>query len=581
MRMSDPPIPADTASAPREVVPGIAASPALIDALANIRDHFLEAVPLAAAVVASRAGRIEIDAANELFRALDASDPSRTARGVIERGALGERIGLFLDGDEANGSFPWSDGGEVAGRQFEVRLSRVFPLVASEPRGIVTFIDRTAERQTEKNLRLEMFNDALTGLPNRAGFNESIERLLAAGGPIPSHAVLIVDLRRFSRINESIGPTAGDEMLITVARRLMSALRAGDVIARTGGNEFGLLVRLGDEGMEDAQRVARRVAAIFQHPCRLSDLEIKVDCAIGGALFDADCDVAEIVRRAQFAVKSAKLSGDFEVYQPSASTIARKRFTMETDLRRAIEGDALTLAFQPLIDLASGGIAGFEALARWRHDGIDIHPSEFIPVAEESGLIVGLGRWALDRAMRTLKEWDGLAGAPLPIRMAVNISPIQIVRDDVAAMVGQTLKTIGIGGDRLMLELTESAIVADPDRAALMLDSLKGHDATIAMDDFGTGFSNLASLQRLPIDMLKIDRSFVTGMLEDRDKAAIVRAVLSLARALGMETTAEGIETFALAQLLGALGCTRGQGYFYSRALAADEAFDYWRSLSA
>jgi EAL domain-containing protein (putative c-di-GMP-specific phosphodiesterase class I) len=239
----------------------------------------------------------------------------------------------------------------------------------------------------------------------------------------------------------------------------------------------------------------------------------------------------------------------------------------------------LTLAYQPLINLKSGQVAGFEALARWTHpDRGEISPSEFIPVAEESGLILSLGRWAMDRAAHTLTGWDAAVGRELPLYVAVNLSAIQVARDDIAQMVSGALRSSGLSGKRLSLELTESSIVQDPARAKRVFEALKALDATVAMDDFGTGYSSLAYLQRLPIDVLKIDRSFVTAMMSDPDSVSIVRAVLSLAEALGMSTTAEGIETIELATTLAALGCASGQGFYYARALDADAAIEFWRS---
>jgi EAL domain-containing protein (putative c-di-GMP-specific phosphodiesterase class I) len=242
----------------------------------------------------------------------------------------------------------------------------------------------------------------------------------------------------------------------------------------------------------------------------------------------------------------------------------------------------LTLAFQPLIELETGAVSGFEALARWDHEERGpISPTEFIPVAEESGLILSLGRWALVAAARTLADWDQAAGKVLPINVAVNLSAIQIGRDDIASAVSSALRSSSIAGDRLTLELTESAIIQDPVRATRVLEALKGLDTRVAMDDFGTGYTSLSYLQRLPIDMLKIDRSFVTGMLRDRDAVSIIRAVLSLADALGMSTTAEGIESAELAKALTDLGCTHGQGFHYSRPLAPDAALRYWLSRNA
>jgi EAL domain-containing protein (putative c-di-GMP-specific phosphodiesterase class I) len=337
-----------------------------------------------------------------------------------------------------------------------------------------------------------------------------------------------------------------------------------------------MLIRLVD-GPGDALHVGRRIKQALAAPFRLTDLEIRVDCSVGCAvMLDEHSDVEKLVRDAQFALKRAKETGKIEIYQPTAFHLARQRFSMETELRRAVENGNLHLAFQPLIDLSSEEVSGFEALARWEHpEHGTIGPQEFIPVAEESGLIVPLGRWALENAARTLAEWDRRAGSALPIRMSVNVSAIQLARDDMCGAVAEVLAGAGIAGNRLTLELTESAIIADPERAVRVLDGLKALDTTIAMDDFGTGYSSLAYLQRLPIDILKIDRSFITGMLSDKNKIAIVRAVLSLADALGMKTTAEGIESFELSRTLAALGCATGQGYFYSDPLDADQAYNY------
>ena len=274
-----------------------------------------------------------------------------------------------------------------------------------------------------------------------------------------------------------------------------------------------------------------------------------------------------------------KQAGKPQVYEPKEASAARRRFSIETELRRALDKDQLKLFYQPLIDLKSGEVAGFEALARWNHDDRgEISPSEFIPVAEESGLILTLGRWAMDRAAATLADWDKQAGGPLPVYVGVNLSAIQVARDDIAGVVQSALRASGLSGDRLTLELTESSIVQDPLRAQRVFEALKALDGTVAMDDFGTGYSSLAYLQRLPIDVLKIDRSFVTGMMVDPDSVAIVRAVLSLADALGMSTTAEGIETVELATTLATLGCSSGQGYYFARPLESEAALEYWKA---
>jgi predicted signal transduction protein with EAL and GGDEF domain len=375
-----------------------------------------------------------------------------------------------------------------------------------------------------------------------------------------------------------MGSLAGDELLITFARRLILALRAGDVLARTGGNEFGVLVSL-RRGIEDALKAAERIQQIMATPFKISDLEIRVECAIGVSLMHAGQDSEELFRNAQFAVKQAKSAGRPQVYEPKQATEARRRFSIETELRRALDKDQLQLFYQPLINLKSGQVAGFEALARWTHeDRGEISPSEFIPVAEESGLILQLGRWAMDKAAHTLADWDKQIGETLPLYVGVNLSAIQVARDDIAAVVESALKSSGLAGERLTLELTESSIVQDPARATRVFDALKALDTTVAMDDFGTGYSSLAYLQRLPIDVLKIDKSFVSGMMVDPDAVAIVRAVLSLAEALGMSTTAEGIETVELATTLATLGCASGQGFYFARPLEPTAALEYWNS---
>ena len=551
--------------------------------------EYLDALPIAAAVIGAGAiAPARVERANDLFRTLVRYDERlRTGLvadvGLLSRGPIAIRLQDFLTGDEPVLQFESSDGQAIAPRHFVVRLARLSGVAGAPQRCLLSLLDTTAQVETERNLRAEMLRDSLTGLSNRLAFNERVEEILDHPNfQEGTYAVVVVDMTRFSRVNECMGAIAGDELLIAFARRLFSALRAGDVLARTGGDEFGILMRL-DRGLPDALELAERVKAVLATPFRLSELEIRVDCSVGCALLTGNVELAEeVLRNAQFALKRAKLLGRTQVYEPGQARAARRRFSIETELRRAIEADQLKLAFQPLIDLSTGAVSGFEALARWEHEERgSISPSEFIPVAEESGLILSLGRWALSAAAQTLADWDRKAGRVLPIQLAVNLSAIQISRDDIADAVSSALTSSRIAGERLTLELTESAIIQDPIRATRVLEALKGLDARVAMDDFGTGYTSLAYLQRLPIDMLKIDRSFVTGMLRDRDSVSIVRAVLSLADALGMSTTAEGIETAELAKALAELGCTHGQGFYFSRPLDPNAALDYWTSRSA
>jgi diguanylate cyclase (GGDEF)-like protein len=561
-----------------------AAATPTAEAVIEARRDYLEALPIPAFVaIANSDGGATIEVANEKFARLVASEGAGQGKPLsavpfLEESRIGTAALAFLKGSERSREFESTDGHDVGGRHFEVRFARLSAVLTAGCRCLVTLNDKTAQVETERSLRAEMLRDSLTGLPNRTAFNERVEAVLEDAGFQPGgHAVLVVDMRRFSRVNECVGALAGDELLITFARRLVSSLRAGDVLARTGGDEFGILLRL-DRGMEEALQAAARIEATLAAPFRLSELEMRVDCAIGCALLSGSEALAEeVLRNAQFALKRSKASGEVQIYEPNQARAARRRFSIETELRHAIERGELGLAFQPLIDLRSGAVSGFEALARWNHRqrGI-ISPSEFIPVAEESGLIVPLGRWALDSAVETLARWDKIEGAPLPLSVSVNLSALQLARDDVAAQAAATLERHGISGDRLTLELTESAIVHDPQRATRVLGALKDLSARVAMDDFGTGYTSLAYLQRLPIDVLKIDRSFVTGMLRDDDKVAIVRAILSLASALGMDTTAEGIDSPELARTLTELGCCHGQGFHYSRPLPPDAALAYW-----
>jgi diguanylate cyclase (GGDEF)-like protein len=542
----------------------------------------LDALPIAAAIVEQTAkSRLTITAHNSRFfdtvqrssgTALDWNDAD-----FLKSGPIADALKTFFDGSDPRGELDFKDGEGVSAHHFRLKLAPL-PQRGKGPRCLLSVVDRTVEVQAERTLRAEMLRDSLTGLPNRLAFTEAVEKAGETVHRDLEHAVLVVDMLRFSRINESMGSLAGDELLITFARRLILALRAGDILARTGGNEFGVLVSL-RRGVEDALKAAQRIQDVMTTPFKLSDLEIRVECAIGVALMHAGQDPEELFRNAQFAVKQAKVAGCPQVYEPKQATEARRRFSIETELRRALDKDQLKLFYQPLIDLKSGEVAGFEALARWTHeDRGEISPSEFIPVAEESGLILQLGRWAMDRAAQTLAEWDKDSGEKLPLYVGVNLSAIQVARDNIAEMVEDALRASGLTGDRLTLELTESAIVQDPARATRVFDALKALDATVAMDDFGTGYSSLAYLQRLPIDVLKIDKSFVSGMMVDPDAVAIVRAVLSLAEALGMSTTAEGIETVELATTLATLGCASGQGFYFAKPLEAEAALDYWKT---
>ncbi|EQB33127.1 putative bifunctional diguanylate cyclase/phosphodiesterase [Sphingobium ummariense] len=545
------------------------------------KSDWLAALAQAAAIFSFDDGKLRMLEANDAF-----VDAYRKRMGADQGGPrfvgeMGQRIGRFIASGRQTDSFEFRRDTALGPEYFLCTLGRL-PATDEQPeRYLLTATDRTSERSIEKNLRRELLSDGLTALPNRTGFGEEIDDRLA-NLPWPDTAqfgIIAIDLSRFSRVNESLGPMAGDELLITVAKRLKTSLRQGDVLARIGGNDFAIFARL-NNGLSDALHIVQRIRDALSSPIRLSDLQIRVDCAIGCALSTSlQDDPDDIVRKAQAAVKIAKRSGKVEIYRNGVLKEAQRRFSVESRLRDALAQGEMTLAYQPLIHLQTGEITGFEALARWSDPELgNVSPAEFIAVAEESGLITPLGRWAAYEAAQALSRWDAKFGQPLPVGVNVNLSPIQMARDDVASIFEEALRYSGVAGKRLTAELTESAIIADPDKARKLLFALKDLQMSIAMDDFGTGFSNLASLHSLPIDILKIDRSFVSTMLQDRDKAVIVRTILSLAESLNLHVTAEGIETQELAHALQELGCWQGQGYYFARPMNEADAFDYWRA---
>jgi c-di-GMP phosphodiesterase Gmr len=539
-------------------------------------DHmWLASLPIAAAIFRLHGGHGAKLATNKRFDALLAGAGSQFG---LDLQAFVGCVDEMAEQKRATQFIRWQSQDKVNRCELEISIAR---FGSADDLFLVSVIDKTAETESRINLRREMLNDSLTGFCNRTGFEERTEEMVEAAEKGSRYAIIVFDLARFSRINESVGVIAGDELIITVAHRLNSRIRSNEQLARLNGNEFALFTHLDSDSAVES--IARRISQAFIDPCKIANLEIQIECATAAAIgIVGKDDPMDTLRHAQIAMKKAKRTNKLELFSEDKLHSATKRFAIETDLRRAIASGALDLHYQPLIDLETGELSGFEALARWNHPDLGfISPVDFIPVAEESGLIVPLGRWALDRAAQTIADWDKQAGRELPVRISVNLSAVQIQRDDVAVAVKNAIRGAGISGNRLTLELTESAFVDDPDGARAVLDSLKALDANLAMDDFGTGYSNLAYLQKLPIDVLKIDRSFVTDMDANRDSQAIVSTILSLATALGMKTTAEGIETAAISSALKKLGCTNGQGYFFARPLTVDAAYSFLSESAA
>ncbi len=534
---------------------------------------WLSSLPIAGAIFRIDSEEVRHIVSNRKFDDLALGFKRETG---LDMAKLAERAFAMVDEGRDAHFECWQSPDLVNRRELEISIAR-FGIDGSLL--LLSIVDRTAEAVSRINLRREMLSDSLTGFCNRTGFEEEIEAAiggLSGSGSRQSYAIILVDLARFSRVNESVGAMAGDELIITVARRLNSRIRSNEILCRLGGNEFALFVTLSEDS-NDVKCIAKRLTEAFIDPCQLSNLEIQVECAVAAAVGQVGGeDPMDTLRHAQIALKRAKLTKAFELYATGTVDTARRRFSMETDLRRALQRNELQLHYQPLIDLDTGSLSGFEALARWQHPDLGaISPIDFIPVAEESGLIVPLGRWALEEAAKTISEWDARLKGESDFRISVNMSAVQIQRDNVVEAVSSALSGAGVLGNRMTLELTESAFINDPDGAKQLLNALKELDTNLAMDDFGTGYSNLAYLQQLPIDVLKIDRSFVTEMMVDKDKRAIVRTVLSLARALGMKTTAEGIESEEISDLLRRLGCSVGQGYYYARPMTHEAAYSF------
>ena len=542
---------------------------------ADVRAEFgwLASLPIAGAIFRVEKNEVRHVLSNRKFDDLAVGFDRESG---LDMATLAQRVFGMVDAGRDTHFECWQSADTVNRRELEISIAR---FGGDGTLLLLSIVDRTAEAVSRISLRREMLSDSLTGFCNRTGFEEEVELAIEAltkSGAVTGYAIILVDLARFSRVNESVGAMAGDELIITVARRLYSRVRSNEILCRLGGNEFALFVRL-EKDDTDVARIAKRLTEVFAEPCQLSNLEIQVECAVAAAIGEVGADdPMDTLRHAQIALKRAKFTKSFELYATGTVDTARRRFSLETDLRRALKRGELELHYQPLVDLGTGSLSGFEALARWQHPDLGaISPIDFIPVAEESGLIVPLGRWALDQAARTIADWDTRLGSASDFRISVNMSAVQMQRDDVVEAVRSALADADVAGDRMTLELTESAFINDPEGAKRLLQSLKALDTNLAMDDFGTGYSNLAYLQQLPIDVLKIDRSFVSDMMIDKDKRAIVRTVLSLARALGMKTTAEGIESEEISDVLRRLGCSVGQGYYFARPLTADAAYAF------
>lgn len=452
--------------------------------------------------------------------------------------------------------------------------------------------DITERKHAEEALAHSAFHDALTNLPNRTLFLDRVRHSLTLSQRHPSYkfAVLFIDIDQFKIFNDSVGHSAGDELLVQIGRRLTASLRGADTIsrpctsaddlsgqslARLGGDEFTVLLEdLRDSS--DAIRVAERIQERLSIPFLVGGQELVISASIG-IVFSTTSYAAseELVRDAEIAMYRAKREGKArcQVFDAAMHTLAVRRLKLETDLRRALELDEFRVHYQPIVSLTNGRIVGFEALSRWqRPDGL-VPPAEFIPIADETGIILPLNRLLIRQACEQLRHWQSEFPADPPFTISINISARQFSQPDLASQIGAILNQVELSPHCVDLEITETIAMADVERSAVVLAELKALGVKLSIDDFGTGYSSLSRLQGFPVDALKIDRAFVSKLVDDRETEEIVRIIVMLAHNLGLKVVAEGAELATQVKLLKALNCELAQGYFFSKPCSG-EAID-------
>jgi diguanylate cyclase (GGDEF)-like protein/PAS domain S-box-containing protein len=444
--------------------------------------------------------------------------------------------------------------------------------------------DVTERHNLEAELRHQAFHDSLTGLSNRALFTNRIEHaLVAAKRDNSTIAILYCDFNGLKRINDSLGYGAGDSALLVIADRLRSCVRGQDTVARMGGNEFAVLLdRLGSAS--DATMAMERIMALLRQQIQLPTAQVELQPHIGiTATSSGEGTAEDLLRNAAVAMHQARrYEGGYALFDPEMHAEAIRRIEVESQLRVAIDQQQFLMYYQPTIDLQTGRLTGVEALVRWQHPhrGI-VPPMEFIPLAEESGLIVPLGRWAIQEACRQVRIWQKEIPAQEPIALNVNLSARQLRHPNIVRDVADALDDTGLPPGRLILEITESVLMIDTTATLNRLFQLKSLGVRLAIDDFGTGYSSFAYLRRFPIDILKIDKSFVDGVATEPTASALVDAMIRIGKTLRMETVAEGIEHIEQADRLRALKCDIGQGYLFSRPLPSDAIATFLRERSA
>jgi diguanylate cyclase (GGDEF)-like protein/PAS domain S-box-containing protein len=439
--------------------------------------------------------------------------------------------------------------------------------------------DVTERKSAEDQLVHAAFHDELTDLPNRTLLMELLSACIQrkAHNPDWSFAVLFLDLDRFKTVNDSLGHLMGDKLLVSVSRRLLTCVRSGDTVARLGGDEFAILLD-GMEGLLEAERVADRIQRELQFPFDLDGYEIYASASIGiaGSSFGYERP-DDVLRDADTAMYAAKFLGKarYAVFDEDMHARVVSQLNLENDLRRALDRDELRVEYQPIIRMHDQKLSGFEALVRWQHPerGL-IPPSQYISLAEDSGLIIAIDHWVLREACLQHREWSRRSGGEL-LSVSVNLSTRHLSQDGLVQRIDEILAESGVPGSALRLEVTESAVIENSQEASIVLEQLRERGVQISMDDFGTGYSSLAYLHRYPFDVLKIDRSFLGTASPDKEAWDVVQTIISLARVMGLRVVAEGVETAAQVERLRRLGCDYAQGFYFSEPVGAEEAIRF------
>ena len=568
-------------------------------ALADPASDFLRIVAAAGPTAeTTRHVRLSVNEAYPEGRGLSGT-AFRTRRACVSNDYVADqRVAAFhaivrSDGAQSGGAFPLLVGGEAVGIMiymssdkgtFTPEFAELLQRLADNVSFALENFDR-ADEKTRADERIEYLasHDSLTDLPNREMFNGMLRRAIEAAERYQRRfALLFIDLDRFKVINDSLGHDAGDRLLVEIGGRLRRALRSSDVVARLGGDEFVVILEEAAERPE-VERIAGELLSVLSQPLQLSGHECQTTASIGIAMYPSDgTDMQTLTKNADIAMYLAKEDGKngFRFFTREFKTQSIERLTLESALRRALERDQFTLHYQPKIDMASGQITGVEALLRWNHPDLgSVSPAQFIPLAEETGVIVPIGRWVLKEACAQNMAWQrrGLR----PVTMAVNLSPRQFADSHLLHDVDEALLASGMSPVLLQLEVTESMVMRNVSRAIKILDAIQSRGIRLAIDDFGTGYSSMSLMKQFPIDTIKIDRSFVRDLPVDSEDQAIAQAIISMGKALGMTVVAEGVETPEQQAFLRSHACDEMQGFLFSKPLPAGQMADLLRAEPA